>query len=180
MRMLKMTNEEIWKPIKGYELLYEVSNFGRVKSLRKTNNQYSEHVTHGSSDGKHGYLKVKLKNETGNKTFQVHRLVAEAFIPNPNNLPQVNHKDENKKNNNVENLEWCDHLYNVNYGTRTKRSALHQGKPICQLKDGIIVNRFNSIMEAERETGINSRNIWRVLKGIRKHTAGCGWKYCEE
>ena len=175
-----MMHKEIWKPIKGYELLYEVSNFGRVTSLRKTNNQYSEHITIGSSDGNHGYLKVKLKNETGNKTFQVHRLVAEAFIHNPDNFPQVNHKDENKKNNCVDNLEWCDHLYNVNYGTRTKRSALHQGKPVYQLKDGVVVSRFNSLMEAERETGVNSRNIWRVLKGKRKHTGGYGWIYCEE
>ena len=170
MRMLKMTNEEIWKPIKGYELLYEVSNFGRVKSLRKTNNQYSEHVTHGSSDGKHGYLKVKLKNETGNKTFQVHRLVAEAFIHNPDNFPQVNHKDENKKNNCVDNLEWCNQQYNNEYS---------HNKKICQFFGGEKIAEYKSISYASQITKISRTSINNALTGWSETAGGYEWKYCD-
>lgn len=173
-------NKEEWKPIIGYEGLYEVSNLGIVRSLNKTNNQYSMYATAGTSDGKHGYLKVKLQKNGKSKSFQVHRLVAEAFIDNPDKLPQVNHIDEDKQNNKVNNLEWCSAKYNSNYGTRTERLAKAQGKPIYQLKDNVIINKFNSLMDAERKTGINNRNIWRVLKGIRKHTGGYGWKYCED
>lgn len=126
-------SEEIWKDIKGYEGIYQVSNLGRVKSLprfHKTKNGYYSKVkilTPIKND--RGYLLVGLSKEWKKQKIFVHRLVAEAFIPNPNNLPQVNHINEFEKDNNcVENLEWCSCKYNCNYGTRNSRI---RGNKIC-------------------------------------------------
>lgn len=119
--------KEIWKDIKNYEGYYQVSNLGRIKSVDRYINQYngynySTRIYKGKilkfSIGTRGYLKVVLQKERKVKTYNVHRLVAEAFIPNPNNLPQVNHIDENKLNNNINNLEWCSSKYNINFGNR--------------------------------------------------------------
>lgn len=109
--------KETWKPVKGYEGLYEVSDKGNVRSLnyRGLNGRVHELVL---LDVK-GYLKVNLWKDDEMKSHSVHRLVAEAFIPNPDGKPQVNHKDEVKSNNVVENLEWATSLENVNWGTRT-------------------------------------------------------------
>ena len=116
-----------WRPIEGYEGLYEVSNTGQVRSFDRYV-KYSNgriHLHKGKvlspSIRYDGYLVVLLSYNGKHKMFSVHRLVAEAFIPNPDNLPQVNHKDEDKTNNSVENLEWCDNKYNMNYGTRKRR-----------------------------------------------------------
>lgn len=125
-----MTEE--WRSIEGYEGLYEVSSYGRVRSLDRyeINNLGYKRLLKGKilSPGikKDGYFIVSLKN----KNFRVHRLVAQAFIPNPEGLPQVNHKDEDKSNNNVDNLEWCDSKYNNNYGTariRTRETLVKNG-----------------------------------------------------
>lgn len=115
--------EEIWKPVVGYEGLYEVSSYGRVKSLCKydSRNRFRDgRIIRLFTDGL-GYLRAQLYSNSKRKSFLVHRLVAQAFIPNPDNLPQVNHRDENPSNDNVDNLEWCDGKYNVNYGTRIDR-----------------------------------------------------------
>lgn len=122
--------EEIWRPIEGYEGLYEVSSYGRVRSL----DMYVRCKSYRLHKGKvlspiintNGYLFVGLQG----KRFSVHRLVAQAFIPNPQGLPQVNHIDENKSNNNVDNLEWCDAKYNNNYGTariRGRETLINKG-----------------------------------------------------
>ena len=103
-----MVMKEIWKDIKGYEGLYQISNFGNIKSLR------TNKLVKAFKNTK-GYCQVSLWNNNVKKMFVVHRLVAQEFIPNPNNLLQVNHKDEDKKNNNVDNLEWCSVKYNCNY-----------------------------------------------------------------
>ena len=113
---------EIWKDIEGFEGLYQVSNFGNVKCLEhKCPGRYKdkprtvkEHLMK-QTKGNKGYMYVILSNCDRGKTFLVHRLVAKAFIPNPDNNPVVNHKDENKENNSVENLEWCTSLYNNTY-----------------------------------------------------------------
>ena len=114
---------EEWRPIVGYEGLYEVSNTGQVRSLDKydsMNRFYEGRILKLFAD-RLGYLSVVLYSNSKRKHYLVHRLVAEAFIPNPDNLPQVNHRDENPSNDNVDNLEWCDGKYNVNYGTRIDR-----------------------------------------------------------
>ena len=108
--------KEYWKSVVGYEGLYMVSNWGRVKSIKFGKERILKPVTNSS-----GYLLVGLYKNNIEKKYSVHRLVAEAFIPNPYNLPQVNHKDENKQNNVVSNLEWCTHEYNNTYGTRIER-----------------------------------------------------------
>jgi hypothetical protein len=122
---------EEWRDIKGYEGLYQVSNLGRVKSLSRTieRSKYgsifvSEKIL--STNSTKGYLYVSLCKCGKQKRVRVHRLVAEAFIPNQDNLPEVNHKDENKENNAVSNLEWCTNKYNCNYGTGRERN------PNCQ------------------------------------------------
>ena len=106
---------EEWKNIIGYEGLYEVSNMGNVRNVRRN-------TLLRFSKNNYGYIQVYLYKNGIRNGFKVHRLVAQAFIPNPDNLPQVNHKDEDKTNNSVENLEWCDHKYNVNYGHRTENA----------------------------------------------------------
>lgn len=106
---------EIWKNIEGYEGKYQVSNLGQVKSMIG-----QEKVLHPKKH-RNGHLQIGLHKDKKRKTMYIHRLVAQAFIPNPDNLPCVNHKDENPSNNNVDNLEWCTQKYNCNYGTRVDR-----------------------------------------------------------
>ena len=110
-------NEE-WRDIKGYEGKYQVSNLGRVKSLNYNKTGVEGYI---AAENSRGYLRVGLSKKGKRKMFSVHRLVAETFIPNPNNYSQVNHKDENKQNNKVDNLEWCTPKYNSNYGTHNKK-----------------------------------------------------------
>lgn len=122
--------EEIWVDIKGYEGLYQVSNLGRVKSLERIDSLGHKRKEKIFKPQKNkGYLRVSLWKDGKGKKYSIHRLVAIAFIPNPDNLPEVNHKDENKFNNNVDNLEWCTVAYNNTYGTRIQRfSESHKGK----------------------------------------------------
>ena len=114
--------EEIWRPVMGYEGFYEVSNQGRVRSVDRYDN--NNHFRKGELMNLFygcGYLRVIFSKNGIVKKHLVHRLVAQAFIPNPLSLPQVNHIDENKSNNNVDNLEWCTAKYNINYGLRSKK-----------------------------------------------------------
>lgn len=182
--------EEVWKDIEGYEGLYQVSNFGRVRSLDRYVNHPKGKVLKKSkiiSPGinKHNYKYVTLSKSNNKKTFRVHRLVAEAFIPNPLNLPCVNHKDEDKTNNHVDNLEWCTYEYNINYGTRTERhknTIIPKKNPVLQLDlDGNIVNEFESLTEAYEKTGFYKTNISRVCKNLPKYKTykGFKWKYKE-
>ena len=127
---------EVWKDIEGYEGIYQVSSLGRVRSLdrvytMKNGRPYSRKgILMQLREEKHGYIEVKLCLQYKKKNHKVHRLVAQAFIENPHNLPFINHKDENKQNNRVENLEWCTPLYNSNYGMcKTKISASHKNHP---------------------------------------------------
>ena len=157
--------KEEWRDILNYEGLYQVSNLGRVKSLpKKSGNRTLEESILSQSIDK-GYARVSLHKDKVIKNFLVHRLVAYAFLDNPNECTQVNHKDENKLNNNVNNLEWCNAEYNMNYGTRTLRSS----KPVyC-----VTTNKFfNKMIEAANFYNIkNVEDIGRACKGKR---GSCG------
>ena len=115
------------------------------------------------------------------KIFAIHRLVSQAFIDNPNNLPQVNHIDENKLNNSVTNLEWCTNKYNINYGTRKERISEKKGRKIIQLdKDDNIIKVWNGTCQASKELKINEGNIWEACNNKRKTAGKYKWKYKEE
>ena len=116
---------EIWKPVKEFEDLYEVSNIGRVRSLRRNKILSTPNRIAGR-----GYPFLYLYRNGKRDSQMVHRLVAKAFIPNPNNYDEVNHKDEDATNNVVTNLEWCTHSYNMNYGTRNYRAGKANARPI--------------------------------------------------
>lgn len=146
---------EIWNPVKGYEGLYEVSSFGRVRSLSYRQTGEIRVLNLYKNDS--GYLLIKLFKSGKGKAYQVHRLVAIAFIHNWCNEPQVNHIDENPKNNHVENLEWCSANYNINYGTRNKRSAKSRSKTVLQFtKNGELVKEWTSTKDAGRNGFDNS------------------------
>ena len=163
-------DNEIWKDIEGYEGLYQVSNSGRVKNIKRNR------LLKPFPD-KNGYLRVDLFKNSRSSTKSVHRLVAKAFISNPNNLPQVNHKDENPSNNNVENLEWCSTQYNITYGTRSERASktmlgkYKNDSLFCRcrpIKNSITGEEFYSIREAARRNGISATHIGRIAQGKRK------------
>lgn len=176
--------EEVWKNIKGFEGSYQVSNYGNVRGIDrilKDGRFWKGRTLKPGSNGK-GYLYVHF-NLNG-KNYLIHRLVAEAFLPNPNNYPEVNHIDEDKSNNKVDNLEWCDHKYNNNYGSRNKRMLETRNrngknfKPVLQYtKDGIFIKYYKSIISAFEETGIGSPDITNCAKGNRKSAGGFIWKY---
>ena len=179
--------DEIWKPISGYEGIYEVSNLGRVRSCDRivTYSNGAKHKYKGkvlkSRNNTHGYPYVTLCNNRGHKTAVIHRLVAAAFIPNPDNKPTVNHINEIKTDNRVENLEWMTVKENINHGTHNERLAKTQGKPIQQItRDGEIVAEFWSMHEADRKLGITFKNISACVRGKRKTAGGYIWKYKEE
>lgn len=135
-----MTTLEIWNDIKGYEGLYQVSNMGRVKSVARTvmwkNKEVKRYKSRiMKSRVKNGYCCASLYKDFKSREYRVHRLVAEAFIPNPNELPFINHIDENKLNNNVENLEWCTRQYNNSYGTRNERISATMKKRVGERSD---------------------------------------------
>lgn len=161
--------EEIWKDIPGYEGLYKVSSFGNVFSLR-CNRCLKQHPVNG------GYLLVPLSSDK-RKLWLVHRLVAIAFIPNPDNLPEVNHKDENTTNNCVKNLEWCTRKYNAHYGTALQRMAATNSKPVEQLKAGKVVKKYESIKAAGEECGFDRGNISKCCTGKSRTYKGYEWRF---
>ena len=128
-------------------------------------------------ENKDGYLKVNIRKNNRQFTKTVHRLVASAFMPNDNSFPQVNHKDENKKNNCTTNLEWCDEKYNANYGTLISRLQEIRGKRVLQIKCKIGIKEFISVSDASRETGISRSSISACCRGKRKSAGGFQWTY---
>ena len=185
---------ETWKPVVGYEGFYEVSDLGRVRSLPRKGSKRLETWKDGYSQRgcvlkpqkrKNGYLFVNLCRNGEKKMANIHRLVAEAFIPNPRSCKEVNHKDESRDNNCVENLEWCTHIENCNYGTAIERRAKRQrnggpSKPVDQLDlNGNYIRTFPSVNEAERN-GYTSQNVSAAAKGKLKTAYGFKWRFATE
>ena len=194
---------EEWRDIKGYEGKYMISNLGRVKSLERTvwNGRgyriVPEKILKAGDNG-HGYLFVMLCKDGKYKNCRINRLVAQAFLENPQNLPEVNHKDEDKTNNCVENLEWCSKLYNIKYGTGIKRRAeklkgkKHSeehnkkigkklSKPVFSVdKESGLIMWWESTREAERCTGIDNGSISKCCQGKLKSAGGHIWFYADD
>ncbi len=177
---------EVWKPIPNYEGFYEVSNIGRVRSLYR----YKK-ILHPSDTN--GYRTVELWKGKKRKRIGVHRLVAMAFIDNPDNKPFVNHKDETRDNNSVDNLEWVTHLENCRYGTAIARRTAHLdyskrrvnnagqifacSKPIIQYdKNGNYIREWKSATECSKETGFSISGIRSVVRGKRNSIFGYVFK----
>ena len=177
-----------WKTIEEYPM-YSIDENGNVFS------RYSNKILKPILVS-NGYYSVQLFNERGAKCKTIHRLVATAFIPNPENLPCVNHKDEIKTNNHVSNLEWCTHAYNSTFGTAQERRLLHTDYskrdmkavapqiseklkiPILQYtKDMKLIRRFDSAKDAKMEIGVDASHIGEVCRGKRKTAGGYVWKY---
>lgn len=180
-------NIEIWKDIKGYEGLYQVSNFGRVKSLERTVNNYPrgtrrlpEKIRLGVVNKSLGYRMLALAKDGKPKSFFVHRLVADAFLENPDSLPMVNHKDEDKTNNNVNNLEWCTAKYNMSYSNVFGSAKNKNSKPVCQYDyDGNLIKEYASSHDAAEAMGVESYCISYCCQGKIGSVKGFLWKYAD-
>lgn len=187
-----------WRDIKGFEGIYQVSDSGDVRSVDRvilsSNGRRLRYKgrTMAQSRCRKGYLQVQLNSHGKFYSRRVHRLVAEAFIPNPDMLPQVNHKNENKEDNRADNLEWCDNLYNCRYGTKSQRQAEKmkgkimpfRGVPredrwrsVTSINEKGVHKTYRSLDIASRETGAKKSNIVKVCRGIRKHAGGLKWRY---
>lgn len=167
---------EIWKDIRGYEGLYQVSNLGKVKGLARVtcrNHKIKERIL---KETHYKYAQVSLWKEGKERKVYIHRLVALAFIENPNNFPEVNHKDENTFNNCVDNLEWCTSKYNANYGNRTEKCIGFKRKPVIKVETGEV---YISAAEASRLCNLNYCvlvNACNKRHGI-KTCGGFHWEY---
>lgn len=174
--------KEIWKDIEEYEGIYQVSNLGRVRSLDRLDG--ANHRLNGKvlkiRKNTHGYLDISLYKNSVSSNNTIHRLVAEAFIPNPENKPQVNHIDEDKTNNSLANLEWMTAKENNNHGTRNERSSKTKSIAIIATNTTTCEStEFYGINECARQLDLNSANITSVLKGRYKQTGGYTFKYKE-
>lgn len=177
---------EIWKDIEGFEGRYQVSSLGRVQSLdQQCWNGHVFFLKRGrvlkQKLGTSGYMKVSLGK--GNDRY-VHRLVAGAFLPNDEQLPQVNHKDENKINNSVENLEWCTSLYNMHYGNavavreeKLKKTHIGNRRPVVNLDTGAV---YHSVIEAAEKEGVHYMSISCCIRGKTKSAGGRRFAYHQE
>ena len=172
--------EEVWRDVKGYEGLYQVSNMGRVKSLGRKDRFgrvikeriLEPAVTHN------GYLRVGLHVDGKRKMLRVHRLVCEAFHENPDNKSEVNHVNEDKTDNRACNLEWSTRTENCNHGSRNERVAKALSKPIGQFSlDGKLIKVWQSACEVRRQAGFNQGYVSAVARGEHKHAYGFIWKY---
>lgn len=178
--------EEVWKDIKGYEGLYEVSNLGRVRRCDaeierknrwngKTNLVWKGHIVKTHTSRRSGYTSVGLCKDGVHSVIRLHRVVAQAFLDNPDNLPQINHKDGNKTNNAVSNLEWCTASYNQLHAYKTGLNHGWKSKPVEQYtKDGVFIKSWPDAITAEKTLGIH--NITACCRGVRNSAGGYSWR----
>lgn len=181
--------EEVWRDVKGYEELYQVSNLGRVKSLARKSkrNTFKEKMLKQRLSA-YGYLVLALYKNNIQRKFAVHQLVAAAFIENPNSKPTVNHIDENKTNNHAENLEWATYKENANHGTRNERIKItnranpdrcaKQRKPVDQYDiNGNLMNTWSCAAAVSKFFNVDRSEITQCCKGKRKQCKNYFWKY---
>ena len=180
---------EFWKDIPGLEGYYQASNLGRVRSVThdRVVNVFNKAVVTKKVKGR--VLSIKGKNNKGyyvfnitvdgkRKTLMLHRVIANTWLPNPNNLPCVNHKDEDTNNSCVFNLEWCDVSYNNAYGTAVKRAAIKRSKPVIQCtKEGAFVKEWESVTQASEELNISANSICAVCKNKKSYLTAGGFKW---
>lgn len=181
--------QEIWKDIKGYESFYQVSNYGRVKSLkrkRKGRNGFDVNVREKLLKHKinrYGYVTYSICKYSKIKQFTSHRLVAITFLENEYNLPQINHINGNKLDNNVNNLEWCDNQHNMKEAYRLGLSKARKSKDnslskkVCKIKNGVIVKQYDSLTDASLDNKVVKSAISNCLKGRSKSCCGFDWSY---
>ena len=195
---------EIWKDIKGYEGYYQISNYGRVKGLsriikRGERGYLKQESIIKQKDNSKGYLRVPLSLDGIQKKYFVHRLVGIHFLDNVENKPHINHIDRNPKNNHYGNLEWVTHSENLkHYWQQPSQKSLYAGKKISEKQKGRkpyqlmkkvnqidmttlkVVAEYESMLEAERKTGVHNSSIHRVLRGRYKHAGGFYWQLVED
>lgn len=176
--------EEIWKPIEGYEGLYEVSNLGRVKSFAIPAMKQGKILKPNKKSN--GYMRIILCKNGVHKFVYIHRLVAEAFVPNPENKPCVNHIDNERANNHADNLEWCTQKENVRHAAKQGRLCKENGikagiktRKAVVATNGVHTIHFKSMRDAER-SGFNMRSVWRCCNRKRKTHMGYSWRYSNE
>lgn len=177
--------KEVWKDISDYEGLYQVSNLGNVRSLDRIVKRATspDYMLKGKIlkpiDNGRGYKMVCFCRDGIVKREYVHRIVAKTFIPNPHNLPEINHRDENTNNNRADNLEWCDRKSNVNYGNRANKYGVSRGKPVVCIETGIV---YHGVREATRQTGIHASDISAccLQREKTKTAGGYHWSFAEK
>ena len=170
---------EIWKPVVGYEGLYEVSSFGRVRSLNYNHTGKEKILKYGKRPN--GYLQTTLMKNGIRKDIYTHRLVAETLVSNTENKPYVDHIDTNILNNKAENLRWCTHKENVNNPLSIEKKQgknNYNAKPILQFTlNGEFIRRWDCIIDASKELGCSHGNISSCCNGKRNYCGGFIWKY---
>lgn len=188
--------QEIWRDIKGFEGIYQISNIGNIRSLTRKVKTFNGFRTSKGQILKPqktntGYYSIDLRLNQKHNYFSVHRLVAETFIPNPNNLPIINHKDSNPLNNNVNNLEWCNQSYNVKYsyingnakptsGCFKKGNIPHNLTKVSQYdKEGNFIKTYSSVRLAAKSINRAPTSIFNCLGGRTKYSAGYIWRYAD-
>lgn len=168
---------EIWVDIVGYEGRYSISNFGRIASYRGG----KWRILHPTVNKSNGYVYVVLCQNGIKKSFRVHKLVANHFMQKSQEHTEVNHKDEDKTNNRVDNLEWCTKSYNINYGTRNERQRVHLCKAVAQYDmTGKLVAVYDSLAQAEKITGFGKQHMCQCCRNQRPRAYGFLWRYLEE